>query len=129
MVIKTYYAYSSSPEGPYQGLYSSLREVREDALVQAWRNSKEELPKKEPIFIRKYETIYPDIDVHDLLENIRHKMDLDRGSVDSSYLMELTEDEKAMLSSLVRDALKRWADLVGEYATVQAVSGPSKYSI
>lgn len=73
--------------------------------------------------------VYPDLECRDLLEKIRRKMDLDGIPASSSYLTDLTRDEKVMLSSLVRDALRRWADLVGERAVMHVVIDVQEYVI
>lgn len=119
------YAYSFFREGPYFGAYESIEAAKQEA--------KDHTPKDSfsahRVFIGRNERVYPDLDCRDLLDKIRRKMELDGTPAGSSYLTDLTRDEKVMLSSLVRDALRRWADLVGERAVMHVVTDAQEYVI
>lgn len=119
------YAYSFFREGPYFGPCESIEAAKQEA--------RDHTPKDafsaHRVFIGRNEMVYPDLECRDLLEKIRRKMDLDGIPASSSYLTDLTRDEKVMLSSLVRDALRRWADLVGERAVMHVVIDVQEYVI
>lgn len=119
------YAYSFFREGPYVGAYATVEMAKQEAKSQMPKDS---FPAYH-VFIGTNETVYPDLDCRDLLEKIRRKMDLDGVPATSPYLDDLTRDEKVMLSALVRDALRRWADLVGQRAVMHVVSNIQEYPI
>lgn len=119
------YAYSFFREGPYFGPCESIEAAKQEA--------KDHTPKDSfsahRVFIGRNEKVYPDLDRRDLLEKIRRKMDFDGIPVGSFYITVLTRDEKVMLSALVRDTLRRWADLVGERAVMHVVTDVQEYAI
>ena len=124
---KTYF-FSFSRKGPYSGPFASIEEAKDKAREQIAKDSLSE----HRIFIGVNETIYPCVslmDCHDLLESIRHGVNDTCGIYDTSYLTDLTEEEKVILVSLVRAALRQWADRVGEHALMHVVSNIQEYPI
>lgn len=124
---KTYF-FSFSRKGPYSGPFASIEEAKDKARDQIAKDSFSE----HRVFIGVNETIYPSVsltDHHDLLESIRHGVNDTCGIYDTSYLTDLTEEEKVILISLVRAALRQWADRVGEHALMHVVSNIQEYPI